>query len=214
MKNGDFVEIDFVGRVVGTNEIFDLTSAEEAKKEGVFNPKQKYGPGLVVIGAHMTIPGVEKQLKDMEIGEEKEFNVKPDEAFGRRNPKLIKIVPLAQFTRNKINPVPGIFLEIDGRQAKIQSVSGGRVRVDFNHPLAGKELNYKLRIVKKLTNTLEKANALVDYYNIEAKTELKEGVLSIKTEKKLDKPEHRPVKDLLKKVIIKWIPVIKDVKFV
>jgi FKBP-type peptidyl-prolyl cis-trans isomerase 2 len=41
MKKGDFVRIDFVGRLAATGEIFDLTSEEIAKKEGVYDEKQK-----------------------------------------------------------------------------------------------------------------------------------------------------------------------------
>ncbi|RLJ09464.1 MAG: peptidylprolyl isomerase, partial [Candidatus Aenigmatarchaeota archaeon] len=138
IKEGSFVEIDYVGRVEGTNEIFDLTSEEVAKKEGIYNPKQKYGPVLVIIGANMIIPGVEEQLKNMKPGEEKEFVVEPKKAFGERNSKLVKVISLMEFKKEKIDPVPGMFITIDGLQAKVQSVSGGRVRVDFNHPLAGK----------------------------------------------------------------------------
>ena len=210
MKDGDFLEIEYVGRISGTNEIFDLTSEEIAKKEGIFDPKQKYGPALVIVGAGMAIPGVEKQLNSMKVGEEKEFSVKPEDGFGKRNIKLIKIISLANFTRENINPVPGIFVTINGRQAKIQSVSGGRVRVDFNHPLAGKELLYHLKIIRKLDTVPDKIKALLKYYGLDCEPLFKEGKLIIRSEK----PIQNKIQDILKKTITKWIPDVKDTEFI
>ena len=75
MKEGDFVHIDYVGRLSATGEIFDLTDAELAKKEGIYSEKTRYGPALVIMGAHMVIPGIEKQLLQMKVGEGREFVV-------------------------------------------------------------------------------------------------------------------------------------------
>ena len=113
MQQGDFIEIEYVGRVKLTNEIFDLTSEEVAKKEKVYNPEAPYGPALVIIGSNMTIKGVMKELEKMEVSEERNFEVLPSEAFGARDPKLIKIIPFSKFIENKINPVPGTFFEIE-----------------------------------------------------------------------------------------------------
>lgn len=209
MKKGDFVEIEFIGRVAATGEVFDVTSAEEAKAARVYNEKQTYGPALAVIGAHMAVPGVEEQLEKMKPGEEREFEVGYGKAFGKRDPKLIKIVARGKFLEKNINPVPGLFVDIDGMQARIRSVSGGRVVVDFNHPLAGKDLKYKVKVVRHITGTLEKAQALLKHYNLEAETNLKEGVLTLKTEKELPKP----VKELLERFIKEWLPEVKRIEF-
>ncbi len=210
MNKGDFLEIEYVGRVKATNEIFDLTSEEVAKKEKVYNPKQKYGPSLVVLGSGMAIPGVERQIEKMEIGEEKEFEIRPEEGFGTRNPKLVKIISITKFFKEKINPVPGAYVNIDGIDAKIQSVSGGRVRIDFNNPLAGKELKYKLKIVRKIETSEEKIRSLLNHYNLkEAETKIENSGLVVKLEKDLSPV----IKTLLEKTITKWIEEIKSVKF-
>jgi FKBP-type peptidyl-prolyl cis-trans isomerase 2 len=210
MKHGDFVKMDFVGRVIATNEVFDVTSEEVAKKEGVHNPKHKYGPILVIIGAGMVVPGVEKHLMEMKVGEEREFTVKPGEGFGMRSPQMIRIISMANFIKDKINPVPGAFVDIDGRQARIQSVSGGRVRVDFNHPLAGKELSYKVRIMEEITKALDKAKALLENYGIEAEPQLTESKLTIKS----GKPLNQFVERILSETIKKWVKEIKETRFV
>ena len=209
MQEGDFVKIDFTGKVAATGEIFDLTSEEEAKKAGIYSNSRKYGPALVIIGAGITIPGVENQLRTMKVGEEREFNVLPDEAFGSRDPKLIKVLSLAKFREKNINPMPGLFVDIDGHQAKIQAVSGGRVRVDFNHPLAGRELSYRVKIVKQVSDTLQKVRALLEYYTLKPDIGYGEGKLVVK----LDRQTPDFIKKTIEKSITKWIPEIKEVRF-
>jgi len=209
MKKGDFVEVEFKGTVAATGEIFDLTSEEEAKKAGIHNPKQRYGPQLIILGSGMIVPGVEAELEKMNVGEEKEFELKPAQAFGARSPKLTKIISLAKFLEKKINPVPGLFVDIDGRSARIQSVSGGRVRVDFNHPLAGKDLKYKVKIVKHIKTPQEKVESLINYYNIRAEVDVKEKTLTVK----LKEMTPKFMKELIEKSLKRWITEIKEVKF-
>jgi FKBP-type peptidyl-prolyl cis-trans isomerase 2 len=198
-----------VGRVKLTGEVFDLTEEALARKEGIHNPKQSYGPVLVILGSGMAVPGVEKNLLQMKPGEEREFDVGQEEGFGRRNPGLIKIISYQRFISQKINPVPGIFVNIDGRHARIQSVSGGRVRVDFNSPLAGKDLRYRVRLVRRLTSPQEKAQAMIDHYGLKATATLKQGNLDIRTEAKL----HDTVKGLLDRQLTKWIREIKKITY-
>jgi FKBP-type peptidyl-prolyl cis-trans isomerase 2 len=208
MKEGDFVLIEFVGRVAGTGEIFDLTDEETAKKEGIYSQDQKYEPVLVVIGAKMAISGIEKALLEMNPGDEKEFSVKPEDAFGFRNPKLIKIISKANFMRQKIDPAPGIFVTIDGMRARVQSVSGGRVRIDFNHPLAGKELQYRLKVSKQVEGAKEKSDALLHHYGLKCETALEEGNLKIKSKKLPD-----GLKKMFADEIKKRVGGIKEVRF-
>ena len=210
MKQGDFVEMEYVGRVKLTNEIFDLTSEELAKKEGIHNPNHPYGPALVVVGSNMAIPGVMKEVEKMEMGEERTFDVDPKDGFGLRSPKLIRIVPISKFTENEINPVPGVYFEIDGMQAKVQSVSGGRVRVDFNNPLAGKMLTYNVRILRKVEGNENKTKALLKYYRVDFKTVgIAKGKVKIKTEK----PANPFAGKIITGMLTKWVKDVKEVEF-
>lgn len=209
MKKGDFIKIDYVGRVSLTGEIFDLTIEDIAKKEGIFDEKRKYSPVLVIMGADMVVPGVEKKLLDMDPGHEREFELSPKDGFGKREMGLIKIISLAQFHKQNINPVPGAFVQIQGSQAKVQSVSGGRVRVDFNHPLSGKNVHYRVKIVEKVDGVLNKAKSLIEYYGIKADTSVTENNLKIIT--------VMPMPDVVKKLVEgklkEWITEIKEIKF-
>ncbi len=210
MKEGDFVLMDFVGRIKLTGEIFDLTLEDVARKEGVHNEKQKYEPAFVIIGAKMIVPGVEKQLKEMKVGDEREFEVPVDEGFGKRDPKLIKILNINQFYKNKINPVPGTFVQIEGKTAKVQSVSGGRVRTDFNSPMAGKDLIYKVKVKRKITDTKEKIERMLGQYGIGFESvSVKEGTATIKTKKEMPEMLQKMITDLVKK----WVKKVKKVEY-
>lgn len=210
MKEGDFVEIGFVGRIAVTNEIFDLTSEEVARNEGIYNPKQKYGPVLVIIGAKMVIPGMEKELLGMKVGDEKGFNVLPEKGFGFRDPGLVKVISIANFVRERINPVPGMFVTIDNKQAKVQSVSGGRVRIDFNNPLAGKELTYKIKIIRQIKSTKEKVKSMLDYYGLDFESSLEGDKLTLTSEK----PAPEPLQKMLEGNISQRIKELKGIRFV
>ena len=63
MKEGDFVRIDYVGRIKGSGEIFDLTKEDVARKNGIYNPNMNYKPVPIIIGARMVIKGLEDALK-------------------------------------------------------------------------------------------------------------------------------------------------------
>ena len=158
-KKSDFVEIEFVGKANG--EIFDTNIKQEAEK---VNLKIEVKPLIVCIGQEMLVKGFDKELEDREIRKEYKITLQPEEAFGKRNKELVKIIPLRVFKEKNIQPYPGAILNLDGFLAKILTVSGGRVIVDFNNPLAGKEIEYEFTIKRRVTDENEKINALEDFF--------------------------------------------------
>ena len=67
------------------------------------------------------------------------------------------------FIEHKINPIPGAVLTFDNKLGKVLTVSGGRIMVDFNNPLAGKEVVYKVKILRKVDNIDEKIKSLIEF---------------------------------------------------
>jgi len=208
MDNGDFVKIEYIGKVKDTGEIFDLTDEKLAKEKGMHNKDHKYGPVLAIVDSGALIKGVEHELKKMKVGEEKEFDIPYKDAFGARDGKLVKIVSITKFFEQKMNPVPGSFVNIDGANCKIQTVSGGRVRVDFNHPLANKDLHYWLKIRERVDSDENKVKELLKSYGIEgiSKVEGKKANLDLK----IKAPQ---LNKLIEDAIKKWMPDL-DVVFV
>jgi len=179
MKKGDFVRINFIGRIKDTGEIFDLTYEDIAKKEGIYNEKIVYKPVPVVVGEGFVIKGLDDALLKMKVGEKKKIVIKPEDAFGERNPDLMRIFPISFFEEQKISPKPGMVIDFSGMKGKIQSVSGGRVRVDFNNPLAGRELEYEVEIVSKIEKPEEKIKAIFEYFGFDAKVKVEDNVAEI-----------------------------------
>ncbi|MBN2330849.1 MAG: peptidylprolyl isomerase [Candidatus Aenigmarchaeota archaeon] len=206
MKEGDWIKINYVGRAKATGEVFDLTRESDARKHGVFDEKKKYGPVLTILGGGMVIRGVERELLKMRVGEKREFDVGPGDALGPRRPELIKVVSMAKFNEQKITPFPGLVLNIDGRNAKVRSVAGGRVMMDYNHPLAGKELHYEVEIVERIREPVRMAESLLMYYGLEGKVEVAAKKASIK----LDKPANPFIKRLVEETLKKWCPGVES----
>ncbi len=161
LQDGTFALIEYTLKVKETGEVVDTTSEEEAKKAGIYDAKERYGPRLVIVGEGRLIPGLEKLVRELNEGEEKEAEIPPSEAFGERKPENIKIMPRNVFLRSGITPEPGKIVEINGKLAVIRSVTGGRVVVDFNHPLAGKKLVARVKLVKILNTVEEKLLYLI-----------------------------------------------------
>lgn len=157
-KKGDFVEIEFTGRNSLTGEIFDTNNLSEAKK---MNPEIKETkPLLTCVGQGFIVQGFDQALENAEVGKSKKISLSPEKAFGSRNPSLVKMIPLKIFTAQKVYPQAGMTLALDNSLVKVINVSGGRVLVDFNNPLAGKDVEYEFVVKKIITDAKEKVNAL------------------------------------------------------
>lgn len=213
MKAGDFVEVDYVGRIKETGQVFDLTREDVAKAEGVYNPKTQYGSVVLIVGSEFLIRGLDKALRKMEVGAKEKVEIPPEGAFGEKNSDLVKLIPLAKFKEQNLDPVPGAVVNIGAMKGTIASVSGGRVKVDFNHPLAGKTLEYDIEIKSQITGKKERIAAVVKYFtgisDVGVTVNKKEVEIEIK--KRVD--VTRPVKIMVAKTAVKWCDM-DGVKFV
>jgi FKBP-type peptidyl-prolyl cis-trans isomerase 2 len=188
IQKNDFVELEFTGKA--NTEVFDTTSPEEAKKIGI---EDEVKPVIVSVGNEMLLKSFDEDLVGKEIGKSYSLKLTPDKAFGKRNPKMIRTVPIKVFHDKQMNPYPGLTVQMDNYIAKILSVSGGRVSVDFNNPLAGKEVSYDYQIKRKVEDANEKINALQDFFfRSRFEFEIKENKVIFK------KPEIKPFIDVFK----------------
>jgi len=159
--DGDFLLVHYTARVKETGELVETTIEEDAKQFGVYSAEKSYEPLLVIIGEGKVVKGLEEKLRELNEGEEAVFEVPPEKAYGVRDPSRVKRLPLRDFIKSNVEPAPGKVVEINGLPALIREVGGGRVLVDFNHPLAGKVIEYKVKVVKKVTDDYEKLRLLL-----------------------------------------------------
>lgn len=159
IKNNDFVELEFTG--YANESVFDSNIPEDLKKISKDAKPQKT---IVIVGQKMVVQGLDKELVGKEIGKEYKADVNYKEGFGERKRELVKTIPLRVFTKQKINPHPGATLLLDNALAKIITISGARVITDFNNPLAGKNLKYKFKAKKKVSEKKEKAETFFKHF--------------------------------------------------
>lgn len=164
LKKGDFIRVNFTGKIKGTGEVFDTTIESVAKENGIYEPKILFKARPLVIGARHIIPGLDKALEGAELGDKRVVEIPPEDGFGPRDPNKIKVIPLKEFKQRGVNPVPGMRIELENNVGRVQSVSGGRVRVDLNHGLAGKVLDYEYKVEEKTNKTEEKIRMLLELY--------------------------------------------------
>ena len=133
----------------------------------------------------MFLDSIEDFLMGKDTGEY-EISLSPEKAFGIRDPKMIMRIPMKIFMEQKINPVQGEVFNFDGRLAKILTVSGGRVMADFNNPLAGKDVMYKLKVKRKVDDVNEKIKAFINFlFRRDLNFEVKEKKIIVEIEPQL-----------------------------
>ena len=165
LEKGDIVWLEYDAWTVNPNgslTLFDTTHDEVAKKEGKFDEKKVYIEVPVVLGHGRLFPGLEEALLSAKIGETKEVMIPPEKGAGARDPRLVELRTEREFLRQEINPEVGMEVSIGGKHGVVTAASAGRVRVDFNNPLAGKTLKYGFKVTRKATSPEERVRAVID----------------------------------------------------
>ena len=161
VNKGDFIKVELTGSSVETGEVFETTSEEVAQESGLWDENRTFEPRLVIVGDGYVLRGLDERLPGTPFDEEVDIEIPPEEAFGERNPADVQMVPFRVLRSKGINPYVGAELEIDGRPAIIRSVGAGRVQVDYNHRLAGRQIVYKLKVVEHIDDEKDKMRALI-----------------------------------------------------
>ena len=187
LNNKDFIEIEFTGKVK-EGEIFDSNIKQDLEKihSGHDHPVEPK-PFIFCLGEHMFLDELDNFLIGKDAGEY-EVELEPERAFGKRNPALVQMIPMRIFREHNTNPIPGTLLNFDGRIGKALTVSGGRVMVDFNSPLSGKTVIYRINVKRKVDDINEKIKAVNEFFfkrNLDFTVDDKK--LIIKTEKDMKK---------------------------
>jgi FKBP-type peptidyl-prolyl cis-trans isomerase 2 len=202
IKENDFVEIDYIGRLKD-GKVFDTTIESVAKEHHLHNQETKYKPTTICVGQHQIVPGIDQGLIGKEVGKTYTVTLQPENAFGKKDAKQIRLVPLKQFTKQDIMPQPGLQVNIDNQIATILRVSGGRVLVDFNHPLASKVVSYELTIKKQITDPKEQIESFLSVsFPLPATVAVKEGNATITFDQELPKELLEPLSKKLTEITL------------
>lgn len=203
-QKNDFIEIEFTGKIKDSEVVFDSNTAEELKKiHAGHNHPVETKPFVFALGQDMFLSGVDNFLlkqNPQKFPAEYKIDLASENAFGKRNSKLVQLMPIRVFHEQRLNPVPGIPFNFDGRIGKVLSVSGGRVIVDFNNPLAGKDVVYEIKILRKVDDLNEKISAFLDFlFRTDIKFAVENKKLVLEMDKSL-KPFAEMFKDKFKEI--------------
>lgn len=213
IKKGDFVELNYTGKIKDIGAIFDSTIESVAKDSGIFDPRMTYGSISICVGEGQILKGLDENLVGLDVGKESSFDIPPELGFGKKDAKLMRLVPLSVFKKQGIRPAPGLQVNIDGNVGTVKTVSGGRVIVDFNHPFSGKVLEYSVNVIRVLDKDEDKIAAL-----LELALNQTPGAIDIKLDGKtanvsLKKEFPSELLDILKARVIKLVDSVSEVNF-
>ena len=219
LDKGSLILVDYTAKVKDSNEIFDTTREEEAKKTNFYDLTHKYEPKLVSIGEGWVLKGLDEALSSANVSDKLNVEVPPEKGFGKRDDSKIRMIPQRKLGDKADEVGVGDEIEIDTRRAIVRYIGSGRIQVDFNHRFAGKTLLYDVDILKKLDSDSEKVVAL-----IKRRMSLDEGKLQINLAAPnldIELPEDvylaeglQIVKRAVANDIFKFVPTIKNIKFI
>lgn len=161
MEQGSLILVDYTLTVKETGSVIETTVEEEAKKASIHREGEKYSPRLIYLGGKWVLESWEEELLKSEIGVERIVEIPPEKAYGFRDPNKVKTYAARRFSKPQ-ELAPGALVEMDNRIGIVRNLSGGRVQVDFNPPLAGRTLVYRFKIVRMLEDDAEKVKHLVN----------------------------------------------------
>lgn len=136
-QQGDTVHVHYTGRLT------DGTT---------FDSSQDRDPLEITLGEGAVIPGFEEAVQGMAVGDQKTAKIPVDQAYGPRRDELVMEVPRTQLP-DGLDPKPGEQLRMqtpDGQAVPVTvaATDEAAIRIDANHPLAGKDLTFDLLLVK------------------------------------------------------------------
>jgi FKBP-type peptidyl-prolyl cis-trans isomerase SlyD len=122
-----------------------------ADTEGSFTESSEgREPVAYLHGRGSIVPGLEKELRGKQPGDEFQVSVPPEEAYGQRDPAAVQRVPIKHLVRpGRLEPGKVVAINTDrgGVRATVLKVGRFNVDVDLNHPLAGKTLVFDVKVV-------------------------------------------------------------------
>ena len=135
-KAGDSVKIHYTGTLDDGTQ-FDSSDGRE--------------PLAFELGSGQVIPGFDKAVDGMSVGETKSVNIPAEDAYGPHHPQMIQEVPKSALP-DDLEPAEGMGLQAQGPDGQVLNlvvtdVQEDSITVDGNHPLAGKALNFDIELV-------------------------------------------------------------------
>ena len=141
-----------------SNKVYGVEYTLKNENGEVVDTNVGEAPLEFISGKEQIIPGFEKAVTEMSVGEEKEVKITPNEAYGEYREDLVQVLPREQFEGIELEK--GITLYGQGPDGQtiaviVKDFNDKDVAIDYNHPLAGQELTFNIKLLSARDATTE-----------------------------------------------------------
>lgn len=220
-NKGSLVLIDYTAKVKDTEEIFDTTIEEDAKKHSIHESNVKYQPKLVSIGevSYPVLKGLDEALAKTNVGDKLTVEVTPDKGFGERDSGKVRMIPIRKLGEDAEKVSVGDTIEVDNKRGIIRFIGSGRVQIDYNHRYAGKTILYDVNVIKSLDSPNDKVDGILKnrlpLEDSKIAFELKDKEVSITIPEEILRADGLQImKHFIQLDIFKFVPSLEKVNFI
>jgi len=161
LAEGDFIKLDYTARTVEGGDLVDTTDPDVAEEEDV-DADQEFAPRTIVLGEGHIFDSVEEDIVGKAVGDTGSVVVSAPEAFGEYDEEEVRTISKDKIPED--DRYPGAQVTVENQQGFVETIIGGRARVDFNHPLAGEDIEYEYEVVGVVEDRNEQAQGLLEMF--------------------------------------------------
>ncbi len=220
-NKGSLILIDYTAKVKDSEEIFDTTIEEDAKKHSIHESNIKYQPKLVSIGevSYPVLKGLDEALAKTTVGNKLTVEVTPDKGFGERDSGKVRMIPIRKLGEDAEKVSVGDTIEVDNKRGIIRFIGSGRVQIDYNHRYAGKTILYDVNVVKSLDSPHDKVDGILKnrlpLEDSKITFELKDKEVNITIPEEILRADGLQImKHFIQLDIFKFVPSLEKVNFI
>ncbi len=218
---GSLVLVDYTAKVKDSEEVFDTTLEEDAKKYSIHEPNVKYQPKLVSIGevSYPVLKGLDEALAKTTVGDKLTVEVTPEKGFGERDSGKVRMIPIRKLGEDAEKVSVGDTIEVDNKRGIIRFIGSGRVQIDYNHRYAGKTILFDVNVLKSLDTPNDKVDGILKnrlpVEDSKISFDLKDKEVSITIPEEILRADGLQImKHFIQLDIFKFVPTLEKVNFV
>ena len=220
-NKGSLILVDYTAKVKDSEEVFDTTIEEDAKKHSIHEQNFKYQPKLVSIGevSYPVLKGLDEALAKTSVGDKLTIEVTSDKGFGDRDSGKVRMIPIRKLGEDAEKVSVGDSIEVDNKRGIIRYIGSGRVQVDYNHKYAGKTILFDVNVIKSLDTPNDKIDSILKnrlpVEDAKIAFDLKDKEVNIAIPEEILRADGLQImKHFIQLDVFKFVPTLEKVSFV
>ena len=220
-NKGSLILVDYTAKVKDSDEVFDTTIEEDAKKYSIHEQNFKYQPKLVSIGevSYPVLKGLDEALAKTAVGDKLTIEVTSDKGFGDRDSGKVRMIPIRKLGEDAEKVSVGDSIEVDNKRGIIRYIGSGRVQIDYNHKYAGKTILFDVNVIKSLDTPNDKIDSILKnrlpVENTKIVFDLKDKEVNITIPEEILRADGLQImKHFIQLDVFKFVPTLEKINFV